>query len=96
MEKTIGDNNRRSYLFSISTSAKQQQADRLEAAADNLMLTRSVQTPVFQLFLRIVRLKDARFPPEEINVPITPQAFSEVRVVAARSRSRAIPLVSKL
>ncbi len=96
IERTIRDDHRRSYLFSISTSAKQRQAARLEAAADNLMLTRSVQKPVFQLFLRVVRLKDVRFSPEEIKVPITPQTLSEVRAVAEHSRSRVIPLVSKL
>ena len=96
MERTIRDDKRRTYLFSISTSAKQKEAARLEAAADNLFMTHSTQKPVFQLFLRIVRLKDARFSPEEIQVPIPPQALSEVREVAEHSRSRVIPLVSKL
>ena len=72
MERIIREDKRRTYLFSVSTSAKQEEAARLEAVADNLFMTHSAQKPVLQLFLRIARLKDGRFSPEEIQVPIPP------------------------
>ncbi len=96
MKRTIKKDKSRSYLFSVSTSARQDQVAQLEDAADNVLLTRSTNDPEFRLFLRVTRLKDLPFLPEEIQVPIPPQSLKEVRAVAEHSRSRVIPLVSKI
>ncbi len=95
MQETLRQDKRRTYVFSISTSAKKDQAAQLEEAADNLLLSRSVHKPEFQLFLRVVRLKEARFSPEEIQVPIPAEALEELRAVAEHSRSRMIPLLRR-
>jgi KaiC/GvpD/RAD55 family RecA-like ATPase len=96
MQRTISQDKERSYLFSVSTSAKQEQIAPLEDAADNLLITRSTNDPEFRLFLRIARVKDLPFSDQEIQVPIPPQSLNEVRAVAEHSRSRVIPLVSKM
>lgn len=96
MERTIRQDKDRSYLFSVSTSAKQEQVAKLEDAADNLLITRSTNEPEFRLFLRITRLKGLPFSGQEIQVPIAPQSLNEVREVAEHSRGRVIPLISKM
>ncbi|MEA3239331.1 MAG: ATPase domain-containing protein [Candidatus Bipolaricaulota bacterium] len=96
MQNTISEDKTRSYLFSVSTSAKKEQVSQLEDAADNLILTRSTKEPEFRLYLSITRLKNVQFSSEEIQVPIPAQALGEVRAVAEHSRNRVIPLISKI
>jgi len=95
MQKTIRDDKRRTYMFSVSTSAKKEKIARLEAAADNLMISRSEKKP-FRLYMHIVRLKDAPYLTDEVTVPIPPEALADVKEVAEHSRKRVIPLISKI
>ncbi len=93
IKQTFLGSDRRTYLFSISTSAQKDQAAQIENAADNLLLTRSVNEPDFQLFLRVVRLTGARAQPGETRVNIPPAVFNELRDVAENTRTRIIPLI---
>jgi KaiC/GvpD/RAD55 family RecA-like ATPase len=95
MLKTIRDDKRRTYMFSVSTSAKKEKIARLETAADNLIMSRSEKNP-FRLFMHIVRLKGAPFLTDEVTVLIPPEALADVKEVAEHSRKRVIPLISKI
>ncbi len=85
----------RTYLFSASTTAKAEEIAELEAVVDNLIMTHSTKAP-FRLYMRIERIKDAPFEPEEILVPISPEVLTDMKSVADYSRKRVIPLVSQL
>lgn len=95
MLKTIRADKRRTYMFSVSTSAKKEKIARLEQAADNLIISHSQKNP-FRLYMHVVRLKDAPYITDEVMVPIPPGALSEVKDVAEHSRKRVIPLISKI
>ncbi|MBN2246981.1 MAG: hypothetical protein JW755_14175 [Candidatus Aminicenantes bacterium] len=95
MTATIADDKSGSYLFSISTSAKREDIENLEKAADNLIMTRSENEP-FRLFMNIIRMKDLPFKTGEIEVPIPSGALMEVKKVADHSRKRVIPAISKI
>ncbi len=95
MKKTVAEDKRRTYLFSVSTTAKKDQIAELEAVADNLITSRSTKRP-FRLFMRILRMKDTPFNSDEVQVPITPETLSEVKEIADHSRMRVIPLISKI
>ncbi len=86
---------RRTYFFSVSTSAKKEQIAQLEKLADNLLMTRSEKKP-FRLFMRVLRLKDVTFLTEEVSVPIPPQSLAHVREIAEHSRQRVIPQISRI
>jgi KaiC/GvpD/RAD55 family RecA-like ATPase len=95
MIDTIAHDKSFSYLFSISTSAKREDIEHLEKAADNLIMTRSENEP-FRLFMNIFRIKDLPFKTGEIEVPIPSGALMEVKKVADHSRKRVIPAISKI
>ncbi|MEA3441429.1 MAG: ATPase domain-containing protein [Chloroflexota bacterium] len=95
MLKTIRDDKQRTYMFSVSTSAKKDKIAELEAAADNLIMSRSEKKP-FRLYLHIVKIKDVPFLTDEIIVPIPSGALAEIKEVAEHSRKRVIPLISKI
>jgi KaiC/GvpD/RAD55 family RecA-like ATPase len=95
METLLRDDKRRTYIFSVSTSANREAIARLEAVADNLIMTRSEKGP-FRLYMRIVRLKDALCSTEEIQVPIPQDALTHVKEIAEHSRKRVIPLISEI
>ena len=95
MKATVRDDKRRTYMFSVSTTAKKEEIAQLEQDADNLFMARSLKDP-FRLFFRIVRLKDSAFSTDEVQVPIPPGALKDVKSVADYSRKRVIPLISKM
>jgi len=95
MEVLMRDDKRRTYIFSVSTSANREAIARLEAVADNLIMTRSEKGP-FRLYLHIVRMKDAPFSTEEVQVAIPQDALAHVKEIAEHSRQRVIPLISKI
>jgi KaiC/GvpD/RAD55 family RecA-like ATPase len=95
METALRDDKSRSYVFSVSTTAKKKEIDRLEALADNLIMTRSEQQP-FRLYMQIVRMKDVPFLGEEIQVPIPPGSLAQVKEIAEHSRKRVIPQISRI
>jgi len=86
---------KRSFLLSVSSSAKREMIVELEEAADNLLESHSTREP-FQLFLKVRRMAGVEAHPRQVAVPISPDTLGEVRAVADHSRKRVIPLVSKL
>lgn len=95
MKRTIRDDKRRTYLFSVSSTARGEMIRSLETLADNLMMSWSTRDP-FRLFMRIDRMQDVPFMSAEIEVPISPETLEEVKAVADHSRRRVIPQVSAL
>ena len=86
---------KRTYLFSASTSVKAEEIAELEAAATNLIMTRSTKEP-FRLYMKINRINGEEFISDEIEVPFSANALMDVKKVADHSRKKVIPLVSKL
>jgi len=95
MKATLQGDGRRTYLFSVSSSAKKEMIEELEELADNLIMSWSERDP-FRLFMRIERMPGVSFVPTEVELPITPETLSEVKAVADHSRRRVIPQVSEL
>ena len=95
MDVVFRKNKCRTYIFSVSTTAKKEEIAHLEEAADNLIMTRSEKEP-FRLFLRIVRMKDVRFSGEEIQVAMAPKSLANVKEIAEHSRKRVIPQISEI
>lgn len=95
MMRTVCDDKRRTYVFSVSSSAKADMIHRLEEAADNLVVSRSTNRP-FQLFLHIERMRGVPYLKSEIKLPIASEMLEEIKMIADYSRQRVIPLVSTL
>jgi KaiC/GvpD/RAD55 family RecA-like ATPase len=84
-----------SVLFSASTRPMEEQVKKLEQAADNLIMSHKPEE-VFELFMRIERMKGVSFSHEEIRIPIPASELSSMREVAEHSRTRVIPELSRL
>jgi KaiC/GvpD/RAD55 family RecA-like ATPase len=95
MKRTVEEDKRRTYLFSVSTTAKEDMIAELEACADNLIISRSLKNP-FRLFMQIVRMKNTDFISDEVEIPFMPETLEEVKEIADHSRKRVIPLISKI
>ncbi|MBN1612946.1 MAG: hypothetical protein JW950_00635, partial [Deltaproteobacteria bacterium] len=85
----------RTYLFTVSTTAKGDEIAELERVADNVIQSRSEKSP-FRLFMRISRIKDTSFDPREVEVPFSSDMLEDVKAIADHSRLRLIPLIQKL
>lgn len=95
MMETMKETQKCTYLFSASTTAKKEEIEKIENAVDNLIFTQSEKQP-FRLYMQIMRLKDVPFVGEEIQVPIPPDALTNVKEIADHSRKRVIPQISKI
>jgi len=95
MKRTVEEDKRRTYLFSVSTTAKEDMIAELEACADNLIISRSLKNP-FRLFMQIVRMKNTDFISDEVEIPFMPEMLEEVKEIADHSRKRVVPLISKI
>jgi KaiC/GvpD/RAD55 family RecA-like ATPase len=95
MKRTVAADKRRTYLFSVSTTAKEEMIAELEAAADNLISSRSLKGP-FRLFIQILRMKNTAFLSEEVEFPLAPEELEEVKEIADHSRKRVIPLIAEI
>jgi len=95
MKEAARGGNKWTYLFSASTTAKAEEIKELEAAATNLIMTRSTKSP-FQLYMQIERIGGANYISDEIKVPISADVLMGVKEVADHSRKKVIPLVSEL
>lgn len=95
MKNTIQKDKQRTYLFSVSTTAKKEEIAELEAVADNLIQSHSMKHP-FRLFMQISRMRDTAFQPDEIEVPIAAETLDEMKAVADHTRLQVIPLIQKL
>jgi len=94
IKSTIVLNTDRSYLFSVSTSAKAKEIAQLEEIADNLLVSRSKKDP-FQLFMKVLKMKDVSFISDEVKVPISPEILAHIKEMADHSRSKVLPAILK-
>ena len=95
IRRTLAEDKRRTYVFSVSTKPKAAEIARLEQAADNVILSHKAED-AFILFMNIVRMRNVPFLSAEIKVPIPPAALQKMKEIAHHSRQRVIPLVSKI
>ena len=84
-----------SYLFSTSTTAKEEQILELEAVSENLISTWSEKS-THKLFMKIEKMKEVPFSKEQIEVPFPVELLQEVKEVADHSRKRVIPQIMKI
>jgi KaiC/GvpD/RAD55 family RecA-like ATPase len=94
IKSTIVSNTDKTYLFSVSTSAKAKEISQLEEIADNLILSRSEKEP-FQLFMKVLKMKDAPYISDEVQVPISPKILKHIKKMADHSRSKVLPAILK-
>lgn len=66
-EKSLSEDKKRTYLFSVSTGAFREDIKKWEKVADNLMFAR-MEKPM-KLYLRIAKIENKEVPSEEIQVP---------------------------
>jgi len=95
MKAAAQGDQKRTYLFSASTTAKAEKISELEAAATNLIMTRSTNEP-FRLYMQINRINGVELISNEIEVPFSANALMDVKEVADHSRKKVIPLISKI
>jgi KaiC/GvpD/RAD55 family RecA-like ATPase len=95
IESFLRDDKRRTYIFSVSTTAKAETIAEFEKLADNLVMTRSEGEP-FKLYMRFVRVKGSVFKKDEIQVPISASALKHMKEIADHSRKRIIPQISRI
>jgi len=95
MKATLAEDKRRTYVFSVSTKPKPEEIAMLEAAADNLVMSRKAKA-TFLLYMTIERMKGVRHVADEIEVPIPSELLAQVREMADHSRRRVIPLIREL
>jgi KaiC/GvpD/RAD55 family RecA-like ATPase len=95
IKETIKTNTNKTYLFSVSTSAKINEIAELERMADNLIISRSEKEP-FRLFMKILRLKEVSFNTEEKQVPISPEILNHMKAMADHSRGKVLPAILRM
>ena len=94
IKSTIVSNTTKTYIFSVSTSAKVEEISQLEELADNLILSRSEKTP-FQLFMKVLKIRDVPYVSDEVQVPISPQILEHIKKMADHSRNKVLPAILK-
>lgn len=93
--ETIQRDKEKTFIFSVSTTAKAEEIKKIEDAADNLITSHS-EKPPFRLYMQIKRMKDVEFDNSEIRVPISETTLQHIRQIADHSRSKVIPAISKI
>lgn len=95
IKNTLASDHDQTYLFTVSTTAKEKEIAQLEKLADNIIMSRNEKNP-FRLFMKILRMKDVSFLAEEVHVPIPHEVLAHMKEVAEHSRHRVIPAISKI
>ena len=95
IKKTISTNKTRTYIFSVSTTAKAEEISKIEDAADNLLISRAEKEP-FRLYVKVLKMKSVNYFPDEVLVPISPETLRHIKKIADHSRSIVIPAISKI
>ncbi len=95
MIDSVTQDKTKTYILSVSTSAKADKIAKLEEASDNLITTRSEKSP-FKLYMQILRMKEVPFIADEIQVPIDNKLLKQVKKIAEHSRNKVIPAISAL
>ncbi|HCC71781.1 MAG TPA: hypothetical protein DEQ09_11620 [Bacteroidales bacterium] len=92
IKSTIVSNTTKTYIFSVSTSAKAEEISQLEEIADNLILTRSEKKP-FRLFMKILKIGNEQYDSAEVQIPISPKTLDHIKEIADHSRRKVIPAI---
>ncbi|MCB2208680.1 MAG: hypothetical protein KQH67_10350 [Bacteroidetes bacterium] len=95
IKSTIASNTSKTYIFSVSTSAKAKEISQLEEMADNLILSRSEKKP-FRLFMKVLKIRNEPYDPAEVQVPISSKTLDHIKEIADHSRSKVIPAILKI
>ncbi len=95
IKETILTNTDKTFMISVSTSAKVNEIKQLEEMADNLILSTSKKKP-FRLYMKIIRMKGVNFSSDEIQVPISPETLIHMKGMANHSKGKVIPAISKI
>ena len=94
IKSTIEANTTKTYIFSVSTSAKAEEISQLEKIADNLILSHSKEVP-FRLFMKVLKIGGVPYNSSEVQVPISPEILSHIKEMADHSRSKVLPAILK-
>lgn len=94
IKSIIASNTTKTYIFSVSTSAKAKEISQIEEIVDNLILSRSEKNP-FQLFMKVLKIGGVPYDSSEVQVPISPKTLSHIKEIADHSRNRVIPAILK-
>lgn len=93
-KKVLFDASEFTSVFSVSTSAFQDNIRQLENLADNLMYAR-MEEPM-KLYVQVARVKEARFNPEELLVPLTAETLEGLKTESSGFRKKIIPIISRI
>jgi archaellum biogenesis ATPase FlaH len=85
--------NKRSYLFTVSTNAFRDLIKEWEDKAENLMFTHMDSDMSLRLEVKRLENKDVE---EEVVVPLSKEKLLQIREVAESSRKRVIPKISSI
>jgi archaellum biogenesis ATPase FlaH len=94
LEEVLKKDKSKTYIFSVSTSAFQEDIKKWENAADNLMFVR-MEKPM-NLFLRIEKINNSEVFQNEVQVPIKQENLELIKEVAENERKRDIPKLQKI
>ncbi len=94
IKSTIDSNTTKTYLFSVSTSAKAKEISQLEEIADNLILSHSKKEP-FRLFMKVLKIGGVPYNSAEVQVPISPKILEHIKEMADHSRNKVLPAILK-
>jgi KaiC/GvpD/RAD55 family RecA-like ATPase len=93
--KTIVDDKSKTFIFSVSTTAKAEQISKIESVADNLIFSRSEKKP-FKLYIKVLRLNGQPYNSKEVTVDIPETTIKHIKKIADHSRSKIIPAISNI
>ncbi|MFP4394340.1 MAG: hypothetical protein ACLFTI_03670 [Anaerolineales bacterium] len=95
LETMLREDKRRTYLFTVSSSALKKKIATLEQAADHLMFTQMTR-PEKKLYLRVARLRGAPYIEENVMAPLGQEALEAIKQMADTSRVARIPAIRKI
>jgi len=95
IKSTIVSNTTKTYIFSVSTSAKAEEISQLEEIADNLIFTYSKKNP-FRLFMKVLKTGGVPYNSSEVQVPISPYILSHIKEMADNSRGKVLQAILKM
>lgn len=95
VKNIVLSNTDKTYLFSVSTSAKAEKISQLEKIADNLIFSYSEKKP-FRLFMKVLKIAGLPYDSEEVQIPISSETLNHIKEMANHSRSKILPAISKI
>lgn len=95
LEVMLREDKRRTYLFTVSSSALNEEIVTLEQAADNLLFTQMSRSEM-RLQIQVKRLKGASHLDEISVAPFRQESLADIRERADASRMAQIPAIRKI